>query len=647
MCGITGFLAQSPAQSFPTIIETMTDRLHHRGPDDRGVWLDDSAGVALGHRRLSVIDLSSAAHQPMLSASGRYVIAFNGEIYNHLELRRQLASSHQGAAWRGHSDTETLLACFDAWGFEKTLQASNGMFALAVWDRQRSVLMLARDRIGEKPLYYGWQGDVFLFGSELKALQAHPRFDAEIDRGALSLFLRHNYIPGPHCIYRGIQKLSPGTWLEVSHTQRDAAPVRYWDLAAVAEAGIREPFRGSDSEAILRLDTILLDAVKRQLLSDVPLGALLSGGIDSSSICALMQANSMQPIKSFTIGFNEAQYNEAVHARAIARHLGTDHTELQLDTHTALTLVQDLPGIWDEPFADSSQLPTVLVMQLARKSVTVALSGDGGDEMFCGYNRYRHAPKLAQRLGWMPPLAHHCLAMLLTAVPATTMNRLLGAFTTRHGISLPGDKAHKLGGKLRDGDFDSIDRIYAGLVTEWPAAETLVVNGTIPANLLDERQRWPQLADPVARMMALDGLTYLPDDILVKVDRAAMAVSLETRAPFLDKHVIEFAWSLPMHFKQRDGQGKWLLRRLLDRYVPDHLTDRPKMGFGVPLDEWLRGPLRDWAETLLDENRLVREGFFHPSPVRQAWERHLGGRDNHGHRLWSILMFQSWLEARA
>ncbi len=647
MCGITGFLAQNPAQSFPTIIETMTDRLHHRGPDDRGVWLDDSVGVALGHRRLSVIDLSSAAHQPMHSASGRYVIAFNGEIYNHLELRRQLESSHQGATWRGHSDTETLLACCDAWGFEKALQASNGMFALAVWDRQRSVLMLARDRIGEKPLYYGWQGDVFLFGSQLKALQAHPRFDAEIDRGALSLFLRHNYIPGPHCIYRGIRKLIPGTWLEVSLTQQDAAPVRYWDLAAVAKAGVRHPFHGSDSEAIDRLDTIMLNAVKGQMLSDVPLGALLSGGIDSSSICALMQANSMQPIKTFTIGFNEAQYNEAVHARAIARHLGTDHTQLQLDTNTALTIVQDLPGIWDEPFADSSQLPTLLAMQLARKSVTVALSGDGGDEMLCGYNRYRHAPKLAQRLGWMPPLVHRCLAMLLTAVPATTMNHLLGAFTTRHGISLPGDKAHKLGGKLRDGDFDSIDRIYAGLVTEWPAAETLVVNGTIPANLLDERQRWPQLADPVARMMALDGLIYLPDDILVKVDRAAMAVSLETRAPFLDKHVIEFAWSLPMHFKQRDGQGKWLLRRMLDRYVPNQLIDRPKMGFGVPLDDWLRGPLRDWAETLLDEDRLLREGFFHPSPVRQAWERHLRGRDNHGHRLWSILMFQSWLEARA
>jgi asparagine synthase (glutamine-hydrolysing) len=320
---------------------------------------------------------------------------------------------------------------------------------------------------------------------------------------------------------------------------------------------------------------------------------------------------------------------------------------LLLDANTALSIVPGLHRIWDEPFADSSQLPTQLVMQLARKSVTVALSGDGGDEIFCGYNRYTHAPKLAQRLGWMPPLLRHCLATLLTAVPATTVNHLLDAFTSRHGISLPGDKAHKLGNKLRDGDFDSIDRIYAGLVTEWPSAETLVVDGTIPANLLDERQRWPQLADPVARMMALDGLIYLPDDILVKVDRAAMAVSLETRAPFLDKHVIEFAWSLPMHFKQRDGEGKWLLRRLLDRYVPNQLIDRPKMGFGVPLDDWLRGPLRDWAETLLDENRLVREGFFHPSPVRQAWERHLSGRDNHGHRLWSILMFQSWFEARA
>lgn len=647
MCGITGFLARSPAQSSAAVIGTMADRLQHRGPDDRGVWLDDSIGVALGHRRLSVIDLSSAAHQPMHSASGRYVIAFNGEIYNHLELRRQLESSRRCAAWRGHSDTETLLACFDAWGFEAALQAANGMFALAVWDRQRSVLVLARDRIGEKPLYYGWQGDVFLFGSQLKALTAHPSFGAEIDRGALSLFLRHNYIPAPHCIYRGIRKLCPGTWLEVSLSQRDAAPVRYWDLAAVAEAGVREPFQGSDSEAIDRLDTVMLSAVKRQMLSDVPLGALLSGGIDSSSICALMQANSMQPIRTFSIGFNEAHYDEAVHARAVARHLGTDHTQLQLDASTALSTVPDLPTIWDEPFADASQLPTLLVMRLARKSVTVALSGDGGDEVFCGYNRYRHAPRLARRLGGMPPLVRQCLAALLTAVPATTMNQLLGALAARHGIALPGDKAHKLGSRLRAGDFDSVDDVYAGLLTEWPAAETLVVNGAIPANLLDERQRWPPLADPVARMMALDGLIYLPDDILVKVDRAAMAVSLETRAPFLDKQVLEFAWSLPMHFKLRDGQGKWLLRRMLDRYVPDHLTDRAKMGFGVPLDDWLRGPLRDWADTLLDENRLVREGFLHPAPIRQAWERHLRGRDNHGHRLWSILMFQSWLEARA
>lgn len=649
MCGLTGFWQPGGFAHEAALkqIEIMADRLLHRGPDDgKGEgWLDADSGIALGHRRLAVIDLSPAGKQPMLSSGGRFVLAYNGEVYNYLELRQRLEREGTAPAWRGHSDTETLLACIEAWGIETTLKRSVGMFAFALWDRQRRSLVLARDRAGEKPLYYGWQGDTFLFGSELKALRAHPAFNAAVDRGALALFLRHNYIPAPYSIHQGIFKLLPGTWLELRQGQRDIEPRSYWSLAEVAERGMSEPFAGSDADAVDEVAGLLGRAVAGQQVADVPLGALLSGGIDSTLITALMQAQSRRPVRTFTIGFDEKAYDEATHARAVAAHLGTDHTELRLGANDALDLIPQLPAMYDEPFADSSQLPTHLVMRLARQHVTVALSGDAGDEFFGGYNRYFLGPKTWHRMGWMPAPMRHALGAAMTAVPAHTMNRWAGPLASRLGIAQPGNKAHKLGRGLRH--VNGIDDLYVSLVSEWPDAGSMVVDGFIPPNLLDARERWPRLGDPVARMMALDGLTYLPDDILVKVDRAAMAVSLETRAPFLDRDLMEFAWRLPLHMKLRDGKGKWILRQLLDRHVPRALIERPKMGFGIPLDEWLRGPLREWASDLLAEDRLRREGYLHPEAITRTWSAHLRGQGSFGYRLWSVLMFQAWLAEQA
>ena len=645
MCGFAGFFQGSgfDAETAAAQARAMADRIAHRGPDDAGTWCDASAGIALAHRRLSIVDLSAAGHQPMPSASGRYVLAYNGEIYNHLDLRRDLDAARAAPAWRGRSDTETLLACIEAWGIEATLKRSVGMFAFALWDRERRELFLARDRMGEKPLYFGWQGDVFLFGSELKALRAHPAFSASVDRGALVLLLRHNYIPAPYSIHEGIRKLPPGTWMRVRPGERDAQPQAYWSLAQVAEQGIAHPFAADESEATDELERLLGDAVRGQMLSDVPLGALLSGGIDSSLIAALMQASSRVPVRTFTIGFEEKAYDEAVHARAVAAHLGTDHTELRLSADDALGLIPALPTMYDEPFADSSQLPTHLVMQLARRHVAVALSGDAGDEFFGGYNRYFLGTAIWRGIRWLPMPLRQALGTAMVALPATAMNRVGGPLARRFGIAQPGDKVHKLGMRLRH--VRGLDDLYVSLVTEWPHAAAMVVGGEIPANLLDARSLWPALPDPVARMMALDGMTYLPDDILAKVDRASMAVSLEARAPFLDRGVVEFAWRLPMAMKIRDGKGKWILRRLLERHVPRALFERPKMGFGIPLDEWLRGPLRDWADALLAEDRLRGEGYLQPTEITRAWRMHRRGEASYGYRLWSVLMFQAWLES--
>lgn len=637
MCGLAGYLGHE--EQPPGIAVAMGDAIRHRGPDDSGIWLDEGAGIGLAHRRLSILDLSPAGHQPMVSPSGRWVIAFNGEIYNHVALRRELEQNGSAPVWRGHSDTETLLAAIEAWGVDRTLRYSVGMFAMALWDHTERSLWLARDRIGEKPLYYGWQGSTFLFGSELAALRAHPAFSAGIDRSSLSLLLRHNYVPAPYSIFEGIRKLPPATWLKVSLTERNSRPIQYWSLAETAVRGVREPFAGSEQDAIESLERLLGDAVEGQMASDVPLGSLLSGGIDSTLVTALMQVRSDRPIRTFTIGFEEEAYDESGYARAIAQHLGTDHTELKLSGRDALSLVPELPRLYDEPFADSSQLPTHLVMRLARKSVTVALSGDGGDEFFGGYNRYLLAPRLWQRIRMVPSPLRVPLLRLATCVYARSPTGL--------DVAQVGDKLARLTRLFAAKRVDGVDDLYAALVSEWDNPANVVLGGSLPTTMLDERDQWPALVDPAERMMALDALTYLPGDVLAKVDRAAMAISLETRAPFLDRDVMEFAWTLPISMKLRRGRGKWILRQVLRRHVPDELMERPKMGFGIPLDQWLRGPLRDWAEALLDAKRLREDGFFDVAAVRRTWEKHIAGREQYGYRLWSVLMFQAWTDQSA
>lgn len=643
MCGLVGFWGSgADREVLHGLADVMASCIAHRGPDDHGVWVDEEVGLAMGHRRLAVVDLSEAGHQPMVSQSGRFVIVYNGEVYNHLELRKELDSASGASRWIGHSDTETLLACIEYWGLEATLGRCVGMFGFAVWDRQLRALSLARDRVGEKPLYYGWQGGVFFFGSELKAFKPHPAFNPEVDRGSLTLLLRHNYIPAPNTIYPEIFKLMPGTWITISGEARDPQPLPYWSIRDVAERGRQNQFQGDEAEAVSELSRLLSSAVFGQSIADVPLGALLSGGIDSSLIAALMQAQSNKQIRTFTIGFEEKAYDEAVHARAVAAHLGTDHTELRLSASDALALIPRLPRMYDEPFADSSQLPTYLVMALAKQHVTVALSGDGGDEFFGGYNRYSLGPATWRRIGWLPMPLRRVLGSCLTAIPSGLQNTMLGPIAKRFGIAQPGDKAHRLGWRLRH--VKGIDDLYSSLVSEWTDPAAMVIGGRIPWNLLDARDKWPELDDPADRMMAMDAMTYLTDDILVKVDRAAMASSLETRAPFLDRDVMEFAWRLPISMKIRGGKGKWILRQLLGRHLPSALFERPKMGFSIPLDQWLRGPLREWAGDLLAEDRLRREGYLRPEVISNTWQAHLRGQGAFGYRLWSVLMFQAWLQ---
>lgn len=642
MCGIVGFFQLDSEGQLKSQVRFMTDALEHRGPDDSGQWVDVHGGIALGHRRLSVLDLSPAGHQPMLSHGGRYVIVFNGEIYNHLDLRAALGER----PWRGHSDTETFLAACEAWGIEKALTQSVGMFALAVWDRDERLLTLARDRLGEKPLYYGWQGEVFLFASELKAIRRHPAFEGVVDRDVLTLFLRHNYVPAPYSIYKGIHKLLPGTYYQIGLASPPGALQTYWSARSVAETGQKNPFSGSDEEARELLETVLLRSVRGQMLSDVPLGAFLSGGVDSSTVVALMQSQSMRPVKTFTIGFREEGYDEARHARVVAHHLGTEHTELYVKPEEAQAVIPLLPGLYDEPFADSSQIPTYLVSCLARKYVTVSLSGDGGDELFGGYNRYVWARTIWRRLGWLPISIRAAFAGMLTTLPPAAWDnafkRLSRFVPDKLRYSSPGDKLHKLADILAVRDPEEM---YRGLVSHWKDPEQIVKGGREPSTILKDPSQWADLSDLTHRMMYLDSVSYLPDDILTKVDRAAMGVSLETRVPLLDHRVLEFAWTLPLSVKSRKGQGKWLLRQVLYRHVPSELIERPKMGFGIPLDVWLRGPLKNWAAALLNPSRLEREGFFNAAPIRQKWEEHCSGRRNWSYYLWDILMFQAWREA--
>jgi asparagine synthase (glutamine-hydrolysing) len=646
MCGFTGFLADShfDRARLASASRAMADTILHRGPDDSGVWTDAQAGIALAHRRLSIIDLSPAGHQPMASAGGRYVIAFNGEIYNFAALRRELETAGAAPAWRGHSDTEVLLALIEDRGVLGALRAARGMFAFALWDTRERTLVLARDRLGEKPLYFGHAGGSFVFGSELKALRAHPHWQASIDRGALALFMRHNYLPAPYTIYQGIQKLLPGHLLTLRWGAPRPTIEPYWSAREVAERGFSSPATLDTAALTNELDTLLRDAVSQQMVADVPLGAFLSGGIDSSLIVALMQSQSARPVKTFTIGFSEEGYDEAKHAAAVARHLGTDHTELYVTPNEAMAVIPRLPTIYDEPFADSSQIPTFLVAQLARSKVTVALSGDGGDELFGGYNRYLLGKELWGKLSRLPVGLRTALARIVKSVPARTWSSVMRPFMplapSRYRVGLPGDKLHKLAEVVA---YPSLDSLYRDLVSHWKSPQQIVLGAQEPATVLASSGDL-DISDPVARMMFLDLVTYMPDDILVKVDRAAMAVGLETRIPLLDHRVVEFAWQVPMTAKVNSRGTKQLLRNVLDRYVPQALIDRPKMGFGVPIDNWLRGPLREWAEALLDPARLVRERYFDPDPIRASWHQHLAGQRQWHYPLWNVLMFQAWLE---
>jgi asparagine synthase (glutamine-hydrolysing) len=646
MCGVTGFLTTDAGRfgDLESVVTRMALAIQHRGPDDAGAWADAQAGIALGHRRLSIVDLSPAGHQPMQSASGRYMLAFNGEIYNHPALRAELEAARQAPAWRGHSDTETLLAGFAAWGIAATLQRAVGMFAIALWDKAECRLTLARDRLGEKPLFYGWVHGAFVFGSELKALRSYPEFDNPICRDALALYVQHCAVPAPYSIYQDIFKLEPGCVLSVSASALASKAVEiepYWRFTDAARQGLAAPIK-SEFEAVAALDAALREAVALQAVADVPLGAFLSGGVDSSTIVALMQAQSSRPVQTFTVGFDEAGFDESPHAQAVAQHLGTVHHALRVTAADARAVIPQLPAMYDEPFADSSQIPTHLVCRAARQQVTVALSGDAGDELFGGYNRYFWGQRVWNRVGWMPPALRQGLGAGIQRLPVTAWDALGRALPGAHGIARLGDKAHKLAHRLKT--VQSVDDLYRSLVTEWPQGADLVRGASRFPTKLDDAGLAAGVPEAEHRMMLWDTLTYLPDDILTKVDRAAMSVSLETRVPFLDHRVVELAWRLPLHMKVRDGQGKWVLRQVLYKYVPRELIERPKAGFGIPVGQWLRGPLRDWAEELLDEMRLEREGYFNVAPIRQVWQEHLSGRHDWTSRLWTILMFQAWLE---
>ncbi len=636
MCGFVGFVHLDPRSltldNMQQTVRKMSGAIVHRGPDAEGIFVDPQSQVALGFRRLAIRDLTVAGHQPMESASQRYVITFNGEIYNSEEVRAQLQSEVGEIPFRGHSDTEVLLAGIDHWGLAATIQRCVGMFAIALWDRHEQTLSLCRDRFGEKPLYYGFGRGTFLFGSELKALRQHPSFDGQIDRQSLALYLRHNYMPAPYSIFQQIQKLTPGTILTVTLSQLKQkqlpAPQPYWSFIDTLQHGQSDPFTGSMDEAVNQLEAIMQRTIEEQMISDVPLGAFLSGGLDSSLIVALMQSRKSQRVRSFSVGFHEKEFDEAPHAKAVAKHLGTEHTELYVTAQDALNVVPLLPAMFDEPFADSSQIPTYLVAKMARQHVTVSLSGDAGDEIFGGYSRYVRGlqfAKLESIPGFLRQGASWALGLVPGVQSASSRSLMRRVFWT----------SELLGAK-------SFEAAYRLLVSAWKDPLLAVDSQSIATSAFEELPRQFGGLAPLRRMMALDTMTYLPDDILVKVDRATMAVSLEARAPFLDHRISEFACRLPQSMLMQSGQGKMILRHLLARYVPTSLTDRPKQGFGIPIDRWVRGPLLDWAESLLEPRLLADQGLFRTGHVRQVWEEHKSGRANRITQLWPILMFQAW-----
>jgi asparagine synthase (glutamine-hydrolysing) len=639
MCGISGFLdrrAQDGDEALGQIVRTMNDTLAHRGPDGADIWTDASVGIALGHRRLAVVDLSPTGFQPMQSADGHYVATYNGEIFNFSELRAEIGAT--GHNFRGTSDTEVMLEGFSRWGVRNTVERLIGMFAIGLWDRQTRTLYLIRDRLGVKPLYYAQDGMRLLFGSELKALRAAPGFAPTLDRAALVAYFRHADVPGPSTIYREAKKLPPGTILTWREGKQPALET-YWSARERAIAGRthwQTPI--DDADAIDALDTLLRDAVKRRMIADVPLGAFLSGGIDSSLVVALMQAQSDQPVKSFTIGFDAKGYDEAEHAKAVAAHLGLAHTELYVTAEQARDAIPKLPDIYDEPFADASQIPTFLVSRIARAHVTVALSGDGGDESFAGYNRHVWADRLESDLGFLPRWLRRTAATALTLPGEAFFDVAAKLIPAHRRPARPGEKAAKMAALLR---ADDPSAIYRQLVSQWPEPGLLVPGAAEPHGPLFDQSLAADMPEFAARMQLLDTLTYLPDDVLTKVDRATMAVGLEGRNPLLDHRVVEHAWRLPPQLKLRGGQGKWILREILARYVPRALFERPKMGFAVPIGAWLRGPLRDWGADLLDPVAIAADGILAPAPIAAAWAAHQAGEDR-TYALWTVLMFRSW-----
>jgi asparagine synthase (glutamine-hydrolysing) len=650
VCGITGFWKpiENDKWILKSSISKMSETLAHRGPDDIGIFVDEENGIAFGHRRLSILDLSALGHQPMVSASRRYVIVYNGEIYNFKQIREELAPWY--TRWYGNSDTEVLLAAIDVWGLDATVQRSNGMFAFALWDTRDHVLWLCRDRLGIKPLYYARTKKGIVFGSELKAIRGYPYFEAEISKNALALYLRHGYIPAPYSIYENTWKLEPAHILRVSldDLQKEKGSPNsycYWNARELAESAQNNCFYGTETEAIEELDKLLRDSVKKRMASDVPLGAFLSGGIDSSMIVALMQAQSARSVKTFTIGSDIAGYNEAIYAKEVASYLDTEHTELHVSPEDAMEVVPLLPRLYDEPFSDSSQIPTFLVSRLTKQSVTVGLSGDGGDELFGGYNRYFMADEIWKKLARVPWCGRKVLAKLISSIPVELLNHRpawLSSILNKYGRPGPaGDKLHKLAEVLSS---ETREKMYFTLVSVWKDPIRITGAAEEPPTALNDQSFWPEIINFVLYMMLNDLIGYLPDDILTKVDRASMGVSLEARVPFLDHRIVEFSWNLPISMKIRNGKGKWILRQLLNRYVPQELVARPKSGFAIPIDSWLRRPLRDWAESLLDEKCLREDGFFDPRLVREKWKEHLSEKRNWQYHLWNVLMFQLWLE---
>jgi asparagine synthase (glutamine-hydrolysing) len=648
MCGIAGLFRSGGGDdsALAGYAKRMADALRHRGPDADGVWTNAAAGVAFGHRRLSILDLSEAGAQPMRSECGRFSVTFNGEIYNHLEIRAELETCGAAPNWRGHSDTETLLYAVKQWGVAAALQRFIGMFAFALWDEQYRTITLCRDRFGEKPLFYGWCGRDLVFASELKALAAHPDWSPSLDRRALTAFMRYCYVPAPATIWQGINKLPSASFVTFDADASPGAmpkPVSYWSLREQVVAGQGARI-GDETEAAAELQRLLSVAIKRQCLSDVPLGAFLSGGIDSSAIVALMQAQATQPVRTFTIGFSAGAFNEAEDARKVAAHLGTSHTELYVDPKTAMDVIPRLPQMYDEPFADSSQIPTHLVAALARQHVTVALSGDAGDELFGGYNRHVWGGQLNARFGKIPTPLKRVLSALLSAVspePAGSLARLAQPLLpSRLHIRRAGDQAAKLARIIGSTSFDHMYQLLCSIDSD--PSQTVLQGKEVDGWANCEMNKVVDPLDPLDRMTLADSLSYLTDDILQKVDRAAMSVSLETRVPFLDRDVVEFSTRIPPDMKVRAGRGKWLVRQVLYKHVPAALIDRPKTGFSIPLDDWLRGPLKSWASDLLSAERLQRQGLFDAKRVGHQLGEHMSGRRNHGYWLWNVLMAQAW-----